>query len=105
MATARRSRILSEVHETAKGLRDAGLITKRRMAEYDALCLEPVPDYSGEKIHALRKCYSLSQSVLAAILNVTASTVQKWERGIKRPSGPSLKLLNLLDRKGSEGLV
>ena len=105
MATARDSRILSEVHETAKGLHDAGLITKRRMAEYDALCLPPVPDYSGERIRALRKRYRLSQAVLAAILNVTASTVQKWERGAKHPSGPSLKLLDLLDRKGPEGLV
>ena len=105
MTTAKHSRILSEVHETAKGLRDAGLITKRRMAEYDALCLGAVPEYSAEKIRVLRRRYSLSQSVLAAILNVSVSTVQKWEHGVKRPSGPSLKLLNLLDRKGPEGLI
>jgi hypothetical protein len=31
-------------------------------------------------------------------------TVQKWEIGEKRPSGPSLKLLNVIERKGVEAL-
>ena len=33
------------------------------------------------------------------------STVQKWETGDKKPSGPSLKLLNLIDRKGLEAVI
>ena len=33
------------------------------------------------------------------------STVRKWEVGDKHPSGPSLKLLNLLDRKGLEAVI
>ncbi|MGK2898717.1 MAG: hypothetical protein ACSLE9_08520, partial [Burkholderiaceae bacterium] len=40
------SRILEAVHETAQDLRSAGFIDMRRMREYDALCLAPVPDYS-----------------------------------------------------------
>jgi len=35
----------------------------------------------------------MSQAVFAAVLNTSVSTVQKWEIGEKRPSGPSLKLL------------
>jgi putative transcriptional regulator len=31
--------------------------------------------------------------------------VQKWEIGEKKPSGPSLKLLNLIDRKGLEAVL
>jgi putative transcriptional regulator len=31
--------------------------------------------------------------------------VRQWEIGEKQPSGPSLKLLNLLDRKGLEALI
>jgi putative transcriptional regulator len=31
--------------------------------------------------------------------------VRQWEIGQKRPSGPSLKLLDLLDRKGLEALI
>jgi putative transcriptional regulator len=38
--------------------------------------------------------------VLTAVLNTSLSTVRKWEIGEKHPSGPSLKLLNLLDSKG-----
>ena len=33
------------------------------------------------------------------------STVRKWEIGDKHPSNPSLKLLNLLDRKGLEAMI
>lgn len=44
-------------------------------------------------------------AVLAAVLNTSASTVRKWEIGEKQPSGPSLKLLNLIDRKGLEAVL
>jgi putative transcriptional regulator len=44
----------------------------------------------------------LSQSVFAAVLNTSVSTVQKWEIGEKKPSGPSLKLLDLIKKKGLE---
>jgi putative transcriptional regulator len=99
------SRILDAVHETAQGLHAAGFISKRRMKEYDALCLVPVPEYSSETIRALRKRYKISQAVLASILNTSVSTVRQWEIGDKHPSGPSLKLLNLLDRKGLEAVI
>lgn len=99
------SRILEAVHETAQDLHAAGFVSKRRMKDYDALCLVPVPDYSSETIRALRGRYKISQAVLASILNTSLSTVRQWEIGEKRPSGPSLKLLNLLDRKGLEALI
>ena len=99
------SRILEAVHETARDLHSAGFIDKRRMRHYDALCLEPVPTYSSENIRALRDRYKLSQAVLASVLNTSLSTVRQWEIGDKHPSGPSLKLLNLLDRKGLEALI
>jgi len=47
----------------------------------------------------------VSQAALAAILNTSLSTVRQWEIGEKRPSGPSVKLLNLLDRKGLQALL
>jgi len=107
MTTKRKaaSRILEAVHETAGGLHQTGFIDKRRMREYDALCLAPVPDYSSKKIRALRERYKLSQAVLASVLNTSLSTIRQWEIGKKHPSGPSLKLLDLLDRKGLEGLI
>jgi putative transcriptional regulator len=103
--TRLRSRILGTVHGTARDLRSAGFIDKRRMREYDALCLAPVRAYSSRKIRALRARHKLSQAVLASVLNTSLSTVRQWEIGQKRPSGPSLKLLDLLDRKGLEVLL
>jgi putative transcriptional regulator len=99
------SRILGAVHETARDLHDAGFIDMRSMQHYDALCLAPVPNYTGAKIRALRARHKLSQAVFATVLNTSLSTVRQWEIGEKRPSGPSLKLLSLLDRKGLEVLI
>lgn len=99
------SPILAAVHETAADLHANGLIDQRRMRVYDALCLPPVPTYSSEHIRALRHRHHLSQAVFAAVLNTSLSTVRQWEIGDKQPSGPSLKLLNLLDRKGLEVLL
>ena len=103
--TQRKSRILEEVHETARGLQGAGLISKRRMAEFDALCQLAVHDMPPQQIKSLREQAHLSQAVFAAVLNTSLSTVQKWEIGDKRPSGPSLKLLNLIERKGLEAVL
>ncbi len=33
------------------------------------------------------------------------TTVQKWEQGQKKPNGPSLKLLNLVAKKGMQILA
>jgi putative transcriptional regulator len=99
------SPILDAVHETARDLRDAGFIDMRSMRHYDALCLAPVPNYTGAKIRALRARHKLSQAVFATVLNTSLSTVRQWEIGEKRPSGPSQKLLSLLDRKGLDVLI
>jgi len=99
------NRILRTVHDTALDLRSAGLIDMRRMKDYEALCLPPIPSYSGAKIRALRSRTKLSQAVFALVLNTSLSTVRQWEIGEKKPSGPSLKLLNLLDKKGLEVLI
>lgn len=102
---AHKTRILEEIHETARGLHVAGLISRRRMSEFDALCHLDVDDMSPRKIKRLRERTNVSQAVFAAVLNTSLSTVQKWEIGDKKPSGPSLKLLNLIERKGLEALL
>ena len=58
-----------------------------------------------ENIKALREQAHVSQAVFAAVLNTSVSTVRKWEVGDKKPSGPSLKLLNLVERKGLEAII
>lgn len=99
------SPIFDAVHETAADLHRLGFIDKRKMRQFDVLCLAPIPDYDSQKIRALRDQLQLSQSVFAAVINTSLSTVRQWEIGDKHPSGPSLKLLNLLERKGLEALM
>jgi putative transcriptional regulator len=99
------SRVLREAHETASGWRTAGLISKRRMREFDALCRLEVDDMPAERIRSLRERVQLSQAVFAAVLNASVSTVRQWESGDKRPGGPALKLLSLIERKGLDVLL
>ena len=65
----------------------------------------PVRELTATQIKAIRGRSQMSQAVFAAFLNTSLSTVQKWEIGEKRPSGPSLKLLNMIERKGVEILA
>ena len=103
--TKAKSRIFEAVHETASDLHRLGFIDKRKMNKFEVLCLDPIPAYDSKKIRALRDHLQLSQAVLAAVLNTSLSTVRKWEVGDKHPSGPSLKSLSLLERKGLEAVL
>lgn len=99
------SNILDAVHETARDLHKLGFIDKRAMESYNVLCIPPVTEYTAEQIKSLRERCNISQTVLATVLNTSLSTIQKWEIGEKHPGGPSLKLLNILDRKGLEAMT
>jgi len=100
-----RSRLLEAVHESARDLYETGVIDARRMNEYDILCQPPVPDYSAKQIKALRLRHHLSQAAFARALNISPSTIRQWEIGQKHPSGPSKRLLQILERKGLEGVL
>jgi len=101
----KKSDILEAVHETASGLHRLGFIDQRKMRQYDALCLASIADYDSKKIRSLRNRYKISQAVLASLLNTSTSAVRQWETGSKHPSGPSQKLLHLLEYKGLEALL
>jgi putative transcriptional regulator len=101
----KKTRLLNEMHETARGLARIGVMEKQTIRDIDALCLPPVRNLSAKQIRTLRGRAQMSQAVFAAVLNTSVSTIQKWEVGEKRPSGPSLKLLSLIERKGIEALA
>jgi|TARA_R110002072_G_scaffold28000_2_gene90577 putative transcriptional regulator len=92
--------ILDMVHDSAKDLHAAGVMKETTLREFDALCLPPIKEYTAVQIKRIRTKNKASQAVFAAYLNTGKSTVQKWEQGQKKPSGPSLKLLNLVAEKG-----
>ncbi len=100
-----RESILKVVHETASDLFEVGIIDKQTMREFDELCLTPVRDLTSHEIRNLRERAHVSQSVFAQHLNVNKSLVSQWERGEKRPSGPSLKLLALVEKNGLSAIL
>jgi putative transcriptional regulator len=82
-----------------------GALDKATMRDLDAFCLTPVAEVSGEDIQKLREREGVSQAVLARHLNVGTKLVSDWERAVKRPSGPSLKLLVLASVKGLDAIA
>jgi putative transcriptional regulator len=99
------SGILGSVHKAAAGLHRAGVLDKATMREFDAVCLTPVAPMAPAEIKALREREQVSQPVFAQYLNVRRDAVSKWERGEKKPNGPSLKLLNLVKTKGLQAIA
>ena len=94
------SRILKNVRASARRLHEAGLLDGLTMREFDALCLPTLRDYTPADIRRVRAKTKASQAVFAAVLNVGPTTVAAWEQGTKKPSGPAVKLLDLVERKG-----
>jgi putative transcriptional regulator len=97
--------LAAAIHEDARALYEIGAIDKKTMREFDKSCLAPVKTFTGEQIKALRERECVSQPVFAIYLNVTKGMVSAWERGAKSPSGPALRLLSLVDKKGIEAIA
>jgi putative transcriptional regulator len=95
-----RNERLEVLHKTAAGLARLGALGKTTMREFDAFCLTKVEPMTATQIAALREREGVSQAVLAHHLNVRTKLVSDWERGVKHPSGPSLKLLSIIRAKG-----
>lgn len=100
-----RSPIMASVHETVEGFHGIGLIDKKTMREFDLMCLTPVEPLTAEEIKQIRERENVSQVVFAHYLNVTKGLISQWERGIKKPSGASLKLLSLVEKKGLSAIA
>lgn len=99
-----KSKIFAAIHETAEDFHAAGIIDTKTMREFDTSCLTPVKNLAPDEIVATRTSIGVSQSVFAHYLNVGVSTISKWERGEKHPSGTALKLLDIIRRKGLEAI-
>jgi putative transcriptional regulator len=106
--TKRESRVLDEMMEMALALDAHGLVTKQDMVKMKALCMKKPPVFTPEKVASLRlHSAKMSQSVFASMLNVSVSSVQKWESAGsgKHPSGAAAKLLQLIEAKGVEAVI
>jgi putative transcriptional regulator len=77
-------------------------ITKHHLGDSADVLAEPI---SGDDIRKLRESAHLSQAVFARYLNLTTGYVSQLERGVKRPTGPALVLLNVIRRKGIDAIL
>ena len=98
-----RSEIAGAIHEMMSGAHDAGVVSRATLRTFDETCLVPAPMLAGDEIRAIRE--RVSQPVFAAYLNVSRNLVSDWERGIKRPGGPALRLLSIIQRKGLQAVA
>lgn len=98
------SEILNIAHNMAKDLLKVGAMDEITMRKIDALCVPPKRPFKPEEIKRIRAANHVSQAVFAVILGIGKTTVQQWEQGQKKPSGPAQRLLDLIDRKGLAAL-
>jgi putative transcriptional regulator len=105
MAKVYKSGVRQAIHELAEDLHFIGAFDKKTMRDYDSFCLTKVPVVAPDEIRALRDREEVSQTIFARHLNVTPGLISQWERGEKKPSGPSLKLLDLVQRKGLDAII
>ena len=105
MVTKYRSEALAAIHETMEALHEIHAIDQRTMREFDEACLTPARVLSPEEIRVIRLREHLSQPVFARYLNVSRNLVSDWERGVKKPGGPALRLLTIIQQKGLQAIA
>ena len=65
---------------------------------------DAAPDMAPEiDVHAIRRAAGMTQAQFAAAYKFSLRTVQEWERGAKKPSGPARTLLRAI-KADPEGL-
>jgi putative transcriptional regulator len=88
-----------------EALQEVGAIDKQTMREFDDACLTPIHVLAPQEIRAIRERENISQPVFARYLNVSKNLVSDWERGVKKPGGPALRLLTVIQKKGLEAIA
>jgi putative transcriptional regulator len=100
-----RSEAHAAIHETMEALHEVGAIGKQTMRDFDESCLTPALPMLPERIRALREREHLSQPIFALYLNVSKNLVSDWERGVKKPGGPALRLLTVVEKNGIQAIA
>lgn len=95
-----RSDMAESMHGSAAMLFKSGAIDKATMRHFDETCLTAPSAFAPADIKRLRESNHVSQPVFARYLNTSESTVEKWEAGMKKPSGLALKLLTVVQKHG-----
>jgi putative transcriptional regulator len=79
-----------------------GKITMRHLGPANLPKVSPV---TADQVRTMRVRARMSQAVFARYLNLTVGYVSQLERGVKRPTGAVLALLDVIKRKGIEAIL
>jgi putative transcriptional regulator len=88
---------ISLAERLKKGLREGIEYSK---GERD-LATSVVPlgiSYSGQDVVSIRTRRNMSQAQFAKLLAVSVKTLQSWEQGVRKPSKPTMRLLQIFDQ-------
>ena len=61
------------------------------------LSVEPLRDYTPEEIKGIRNKFGFTQKGFAIYMGVSQKTVEAWEKGTNRPTGPVRRLLTMIE--------
>ena len=108
--TKKTNSVVEAILEMADGQLRSGLIDK---AEHEKITIRHMGSrglgmsrpISGEEVRIMREQAHMSQAAFARVLNLTVGYVSQLERGIRKPTGPALSLLNVIRRKGVEAIL
>ena len=95
-----RDSIKEAIASTVTDMLNIGLESSFTDKELKKLGVEIQPvSLSAEEIQQIRKTLSVSQAVFAKLLNVSLSSVRQWEQNLRKPTGATMILLELLQKK------
>jgi len=95
-----RSKIQNAIGSTISDIIKNGGKTSFTERELKSLNVDiPEVKLDADDIKKIRNQIHLSQAVFAKLLNVSISSIRQWEQGVKKPSGSTQVLLELLYKK------
>jgi len=81
-----------EFQELLQSVREGGAILRSKKKSARTTVVKE-PD-----VKAIRDRFQLSQLRFAALLDISARTLQNWEQGRRKPQGPARRLLQIVER-------
>jgi putative transcriptional regulator len=87
---------LNDLLEYAKGNTTKA---RTRVVESRDVTILPLKKFNKEEIKQIRLNNQLTLKSFASCLGVSQKTVECWETGTNRPSGASVRLLQILEKK------
>ncbi len=100
--TTKKRKSVSLFDDLKEGIKDAiDLESGKRVrgSRVTAVIITPVSKRTPSQIKSLRAKLGMSQSLFADVLGVTNKAVEAWEAGTKNPSGPVLRMFEILEKE------